>query len=58
MEERGIIGPGDGAKPREILVGKEDLDMLTDAGQGEEYDESGEEEASADDEVQKPPTTF
>jgi S-DNA-T family DNA segregation ATPase FtsK/SpoIIIE len=24
LEQRGVIGPGDGAKPREILIGKED----------------------------------
>ncbi|MHB1190206.1 MAG: FtsK/SpoIIIE family DNA translocase [Armatimonadota bacterium] len=28
MEEQGIVGPLDGAKPREVLIGKEDLDRL------------------------------
>lgn len=41
LEEKGVIGPGDGAKPREILVSREGLDNLSGAGQGdeEEYDE-------------------
>lgn len=30
LEERGVIGPGNGAKPREILVGKEDSEGATD----------------------------
>lgn len=45
LEERGVIGPGEGAKPREILVTKENLGELTgktymdeDAG-GEEFKE-------------------
>ncbi len=28
MQEQGIVGPLDGAKPREVLVGKNDLDRL------------------------------
>lgn len=28
MEEQGIVGPLDGAKPREVLIGKGDLDRL------------------------------
>ncbi|MHB0997926.1 MAG: FtsK/SpoIIIE family DNA translocase [Armatimonadota bacterium] len=28
MEEQGIVGPLDGAKPREVLIGKEDLDRI------------------------------
>jgi len=41
LEERGVIGPGDGAKPREILVSREGIDMLPDEGQEvpEEYDD-------------------
>jgi DNA segregation ATPase FtsK/SpoIIIE-like protein len=27
MEQRGIIGPGDGAKPREVLIAPDDEDM-------------------------------
>ncbi len=45
LEERGVIGPGEGAKPREILVSKESLGELTgktyiddDAG-GEKFEE-------------------
>jgi S-DNA-T family DNA segregation ATPase FtsK/SpoIIIE len=36
LEERGIIGPGDGAKPREVLVGDE--------APSSDYDESPDEE--------------
>jgi DNA segregation ATPase FtsK/SpoIIIE, S-DNA-T family len=43
LEEKGIIGPADGAKPREVFVkDKEDVDML-----GEQYDE--EEESTEED---------
>ncbi len=28
MEAQGIVGPPDGAKPREILIGKEDMDRM------------------------------
>jgi len=28
LESRGVIGPGDGAKPREVLMTREDRDML------------------------------
>lgn len=28
MEEQGIVGPLDGAKPREVLIGKEDIDRV------------------------------
>jgi S-DNA-T family DNA segregation ATPase FtsK/SpoIIIE len=28
LEDRGIIGPGDGAKPREVLVGKEEANNI------------------------------
>ena len=43
LEAQGIIGPGDGARPREILVGNlDELDMLdtsTDTGEEAEYRE-------------------
>ena len=43
LEERGIIGPGDGAKPRQILVSPiEDIDgyhLSEDEDEDEEYDE-------------------
>ncbi len=44
LEEKGIIGPGDGAKPRELLISREGLDMLPDAeAEGEDvYDGSDE----------------
>lgn len=28
MEEQGIVGPLDGSKPREVMIGKEDLDRI------------------------------
>jgi S-DNA-T family DNA segregation ATPase FtsK/SpoIIIE len=27
LEQRGLIGPGDGAKPREVLIGPDDEDF-------------------------------
>ncbi|MBU1038847.1 DNA translocase FtsK [Patescibacteria group bacterium] len=39
LEEKGIIGPGDGAKPREVLVSQQDL-MNDTAGLPEEADSS------------------
>ena len=39
LEEKGIIGPSDGAKPREILIDKSDLTNAT-AGGGVDVDES------------------
>ncbi len=36
MEEQGIVGPLDGAKPREVLIGKGDLDRLF-GGNGGSY---------------------
>lgn len=46
LEERGVIGPGDGAKPREILITQEGVDMLPDPDiEKEVYSEDiGEEE--------------
>jgi S-DNA-T family DNA segregation ATPase FtsK/SpoIIIE len=39
LEERGIIGPGDGAKPREVLVSRADIEQdfasMPDEGMGE-----------------------
>lgn len=37
MEEKGVIGPGDGAKPREILAARpEDMNMVVDGSEDEE----------------------
>jgi S-DNA-T family DNA segregation ATPase FtsK/SpoIIIE len=38
LEERGVIGPADGARPREVLIKKEggDSDSSPDSGQDEE----------------------
>ncbi|MFC1640917.1 DNA translocase FtsK 4TM domain-containing protein [Patescibacteria group bacterium] len=33
LEEKGVVGPGEGAKPREILVGREAGDAAADEGQ-------------------------
>ncbi|MFH1534494.1 MAG: DNA translocase FtsK, partial [Patescibacteria group bacterium] len=47
LEEKGIIGPADGAKPREVFVkDKEDVDMLSD--KYDEEDKLGEEEIEED----------
>ncbi|RLC37658.1 hypothetical protein DRH29_01000 [candidate division Kazan bacterium] len=43
LEEKGIIGPSDGAKPREILIKKEDLAHLQSGGGTDVDEESGEE---------------
>jgi hypothetical protein len=44
LEERGIIGPGDGAKPREVY-GKEDMASVADEDYGnmesEDSDDNG-----------------
>jgi S-DNA-T family DNA segregation ATPase FtsK/SpoIIIE len=42
LEEKGVIGPGDGAKPRDILIKREDLARITgktdiDESTGEEF---------------------
>ncbi len=39
MEERGIVGPADGAKPRDVLVRSMDDVFGTPAGSGEVYDD-------------------
>jgi S-DNA-T family DNA segregation ATPase FtsK/SpoIIIE len=44
LEDKGVIGPGEGAKPRDILVTKEDLAAITgrsylDDDTGEEFEE-------------------
>lgn len=39
MEEQGVIGPGDGAKPREILVSRDHTSAVSDEGM-DEADES------------------
>jgi S-DNA-T family DNA segregation ATPase FtsK/SpoIIIE len=55
LEEAGIVGPSNGAKPREILATEEDLETSMDAGQ--EYnifdDESDEEDEEMDEEMQE-----
>jgi S-DNA-T family DNA segregation ATPase FtsK/SpoIIIE len=40
MEERGIVGPADGARPRKVLITKEEWESMKDsAGQAEVPDE-------------------
>src|SRR5206468_12876648 len=34
LELAGVLGPANGSKPRDVLVGLEDLDDITDAGNG------------------------
>jgi len=43
LEDRGVIGPGEGAKPREVLMRKEDLASAVAGGGVDVDDESGEE---------------
>lgn len=57
LEERGVIGPGDGAKPREILVGRgefsgtaEPADDIEDSEDGESTDDLNAPPQSEDDE--------
>lgn len=50
MEQQGIVGPLDGAKPREVLVNKQDLDKLFGAPLGPSYDEVDEDEEEPEDE--------
>ena len=46
LEERGIIGPGEGAKPREILISRAEYsgEALDDASTSDEQGESAEDE--------------
>jgi S-DNA-T family DNA segregation ATPase FtsK/SpoIIIE len=44
MEQQGIVGPLDGAKPREVLVSKEGLDRAFGGPSGMRYDDAEEEE--------------
>lgn len=45
MEEQGIVGPLDGAKPREVLIGKGDIDRIFGKQLfGDDHEESFEEE--------------
>ncbi|MEM9336957.1 MAG: DNA translocase FtsK 4TM domain-containing protein [Patescibacteria group bacterium] len=44
LEERGVIGPQDGAKPREILIGSEDVEEADE----EVYEETDEDEYEED----------
>lgn len=39
MEERGIVGPADGAKPRDVLVSSMEDVFGSPAGSGEVYDD-------------------
>ncbi|MCF7831804.1 MAG: DNA translocase FtsK [Candidatus Pacebacteria bacterium] len=43
LEERGVVGPADGAKPREVLVGQSDSfsDSPDDTGEDDEEDKGG-----------------
>lgn len=49
LEERGVIGPGDGAKPRDVLISKDSIDTM-------EFETAGTEpvepEAMAEDEIE------
>jgi S-DNA-T family DNA segregation ATPase FtsK/SpoIIIE len=54
LEERGVIGPGDGAKPREILLRQDDLEENLDMREyedgWEDDPEAGEQPSEAEDE--------
>lgn len=50
LEARGIIGPGDGAKPREVLMTREERDMLDVSDSEEEIEEEEPEEGEWEDE--------
>ncbi|MBI5466012.1 MAG: DNA translocase FtsK 4TM domain-containing protein [Candidatus Kerfeldbacteria bacterium] len=44
LEEQGVIGPGDGAKPREVLVGRQDVvNDFVSPNEGEDDDEKPDE---------------
>lgn len=47
LEEKGVIGPGEGAKPREVLLSKQDLAGMT--GKTDIDEETGEEFIEKDD---------
>ncbi len=49
LEENGVVGPADGAKPREVFTDGEDY-------REEEYEDTNEEEEKSDDEVEKDET--
>ncbi len=51
LEEEGFIGPGDGAKPREVLFGKSESATVEGDGAVEESDETGVEATDDDEEV-------
>ncbi|MBI2842635.1 MAG: hypothetical protein HYX78_04480 [Armatimonadetes bacterium] len=44
MEMQGIVGPLDGAKPREVLISKQDMDRLFGGPSGLRYDDEEDEE--------------
>lgn len=48
LEAKGVIGPGDGAKPRDVLISRVDNDILTSNDNDNEVDEQYEEGSSED----------
>jgi len=53
MEEQGIIGPGDGAKPREILVSREHVGQSA-VGADDSVDDEGENENEGEQNADEP----
>jgi len=50
MEAQGIVGPLDGAKPREVLISRSDLDRLFGGRSGMQYEEDEEEYSDGENE--------
>ncbi|KKU07493.1 MAG: translocase FtsK protein [Candidatus Magasanikbacteria bacterium GW2011_GWA2_45_39] len=46
LEEKGVIGPGDGAKPREVLIGKHNFDTIPTPDSGAEDEPSKQQESA------------
>lgn len=44
LEEKGVIGPGDGAKPREVLIGKQNFDIIPTPESGAENEQNAQAE--------------